>query len=466
MTGAALLESVKDVFYALAGACCKTDTTLKLNGRSFNVLRLLGEGGFSYVYLARDNASGRLFALKKIRCPLGSDSVKAALNEVEAYKRFRHPNIIRCLDSCVVQDREGDGKVIYLFLPYYKNGTVQNVISANAVNGTRYPENQMLSIFHGTCLAVRAMHTHQAGPSPRRSAASAAAARRRAPKMGAQAYPPQSDGAASGTAGDESTTGEELDDFLLDDDEDDDDDDGSGLRSGTNEGQALIGGLESARQQLEEDEGTSAAASAGLPGMGEDDGATVLGRVGDGQRATGGPLGEEDEAAGADGRKGVWPWAHRDIKPANIMLADDGATPVLMDFGSALPARIPIPDRRVALLQQDLAAEHCSMPFRAPELFDVKTGTELTEAVDIWSLGCTLFAMAYGTSPFETTQQSEHGGSIAMAAMGGKYAFPDDGQYSESFRALVRAMIRVKPDDRPDIQQVIELTEQALARLQ
>jgi len=53
------------------------------------------------------------------------------------------------------------------------------------------------------------------------------------------------------------------------------------------------------------------------------------------------------------------------------MLADDGETPVLMDFGSALPARIPIPDRRVALLQQDLAAEHCSMPFRAPELFDV-----------------------------------------------------------------------------------------------
>ena len=43
----------------------------------------------------------------------------------------------------------------------------------------------------------------------------------------------------------------------------------------------------------------------------------------------------------------------------------------LMDFGSALPARIPIPTRQAALLQQDIAAEHCSMPFRAPELFDV-----------------------------------------------------------------------------------------------
>lgn len=108
------------------------------------------------VYLAQDLASGRLFALKKIRCPLGSDSVRAALKEVEglsavlwirflayllltlvddivAYKRFRHPNIIRCLDSCVVQDPQEEGKVIYLFLPYYKNATVQHVISANAV---------------------------------------------------------------------------------------------------------------------------------------------------------------------------------------------------------------------------------------------------------------------------------------------------------------------------------------------
>lgn len=116
----------------------------------------------------------------------------------------------------------------------------------------------------------------------------------------------------------------------------------------------------------------------------------------------------------------------------------------------------------------------------------VKTGTTLTEAVDIWSLGCTLYAMAYGTSPFETAQQSEHGGSIAMAAMGGKFSFPDDGQYSERFRDLVRAMLKVNPEERPTIQkvrygscfwtardsltlngaQVIEMTQEVLARLQ
>ncbi|PRQ75713.1 Protein kinase-like domain-containing protein [Rhodotorula toruloides] len=463
-----LLDSAKDAFYALTGSCCKTgesplrspspssspnphrglsDATLKLNGRSFTIVKLLGEGGFSYVYLARDNASGRLFALKKIRCPLGSDSVKAALKEVEAYKRFRHPNIIRCLDSCVVQDRESDGKVIYLFLPYYKNGSVQHVISANAVNGSRYPEHQMLSIFLGTCQAVRAMHQHKSGPSSssssRRPRMSPAASTSGNGANGSR-YPP------AGRGGDATTTEDEaFDEF------DDEEEESGGLRTGT-EGQALIGGLESAKAQLEEEEGDE-----GMAGLGDEDGATVLGKVGDGQKQTGGVLSD------GEGKKGaITPWAHRDIKPANVMLANDGTTPILMDFGSAMPARIPIPDRRVALLQQDLAAEHCSMPFRAPELFDVKTGTTLTEAVDIWSLGCTLYAMAYGTSPFETAQQSEHGGSIAMAAMGGKFSFPDDGQYSERFRDLVRAMLRVNPDERPDIQKVIEMTQEVLARLQ
>lgn len=96
----------------------------------------------------------------------------------------------------------------------------------------------------------------------------------------------------------------------------------------------------------------------------------------------------------------------------------------------------------------------------------VKTGQDLTEAVDIWSLGCTLFAMAYGTSPFETLQQSEHGGSIAMAVLNGKYTLPADGGYSENLRELVRMMLVVKAEDRPKIGAVLEATSRALAKLE
>jgi hypothetical protein len=45
--------------------------------------------------------------------------------------------------------------------------------------------------------------------------------------------------------------------------------------------------------------------------------------------------------------------------------------------------------RQQALLEQDIASEHSTMPFRAPELFDVKTGKTLDEKVDIWVGSCT-----------------------------------------------------------------------------
>lgn len=95
------------------------------------------------------------------------------------------------------------------------------------------------------------------------------------------------------------------------------------------------------------------------------------------------------------------------------------------------------------------------MPYRAPELFDVKTGKTLDEKVDIWSLGCTLYAVAYGFSPFET-----EGSSVAMAVLSGRYRHP--GGYSEKVTKLIDACLVVDSEKRPDISKVIELTEAAM----
>ena len=34
--------------------------------------------------------------------------------------------------------------------------------------------------------------------------------------------------------------------------------------------------------------------------------------------------------------------------------------------------------------------------YRAPELFDVQSDCVIDAKTDVWSLGCTLYAMAYG----------------------------------------------------------------------
>lgn len=81
---------------------------------------------------------------------------------------------------------------------------------------------------------------------------------------------------------------------------------------------------------------------------------------------------------------------HRDIKPANIMLEDRIERVKITDFGLA----------RIAQENSDLTSlgEAVGTPlYMSPEQIE---GVELTTATDIFSLGCVIYAMLTGQSPF------------------------------------------------------------------
>jgi serine/threonine kinase 16 len=81
------------------------------------------------------------------------------------------------------------------------------------------------------------------------------------------------------------------------------------------------------------------------------------------------------------------------------------------------------------------------------------------------SLGCTLFALAYSHSPFENTQTTEQGGSIAMAVLNGQYKHPPGSAYSQGLRDLIDSMLVVDPAKRPDIHEVLRRTDSVLQSL-
>lgn len=108
------LTSLFDTFFG----CCIPSSNLSINGRAYRIVKLLGEGyvtlrvrkrkslvidgffnsGFSFVYLAQDG-SGNLYALKKIRCTLGTEEAELAQREVDIYQLFSHKNIIKMVVS-------------------------------------------------------------------------------------------------------------------------------------------------------------------------------------------------------------------------------------------------------------------------------------------------------------------------------------------------------------------------------
>lgn len=161
------------------------------------------------------------------------------------------------------------------------------------------------------------------------------------------------------------------------------------------------------------------------------------------------------------------------------MIDDDGKNPILMDLGSLATSPVAVTSRSLALAIQETAAEHSTMPYRAPELFDVKTGTIIDGKVDIWSLGCTLYACLVGKSPFEARSE-ETGGSLSICVLSGDWRFPDEkpggkgkageaskveGAISEPVRDVVRRCLQVEPSERPDVDELIKLLEDVIAVL-
>lgn len=126
-----------------------------------------------------------------------------------------------------------------------------------------------------------------------------------------------------------------------------------------------------------------------------------------------------------------------------------------------------------------------TLPFRAPELFDVASDARLDQRTDVWSLGCLLYALRYGFSPFECEFVGEGagGGGGAESAGGvgagngvggvrvvecsflrviGQVAFPPHSSggrreaVSQGFRELVMFALQQDPLKRPFVGEVLE----------
>ncbi|XP_066241437.1 cyclin-G-associated kinase isoform X2 [Saccopteryx leptura] len=153
------------------------------------------------------------------------------------------------------------------------------------------------------------------------------------------------------------------------------------------------------------------------------------------------------------------PIIHRDLKVENLLLSNQG-TIKLCDFGSATTI-LHAPDyswsaQRRAQVEEEITRNTTPM-YRTPEIVDLYSNFPIGEKQDIWALGCILYLLCFGQHPFED--------GAKLRIVNGKYSIPaDDTRYSV-FHGLIRATLKVNPEDRLSITELVnQLQEIAAAR--
>ena len=124
---------------------------------------------------------------------------------------------------------------------------------------------------------------------------------------------------------------------------------------------------------------------------------------------------------------------HRDLKLENILISDINAKTIkVVDFGiSSL------------LANSDLETINAgTLKYMAPELFHKKADNAF--GIDVWAMGCILYAMVNGRLPF----QGESRKHIRDKIVGDKVKFSNEKEISKEIKHLIRKMLEKDPRKR------------------
>ncbi|XP_008840007.1 cyclin-G-associated kinase isoform X3 [Nannospalax galili] len=110
------------------------------------------------------------------------------------------------------------------------------------------------------------------------------------------------------------------------------------------------------------------------------------------------------------------------------------------------------------IIHRDLKITRNTTPmYRTPEIVDLYSNFPIGEKQDIWALGCILYLLCFRQHPFED--------GAKLRIVNGKYSIPVNDTRYTVFHDLIRAMLKVNPEERLSITEVVrQLQEIAAAR--
>eukprot|EP01119_Soliformovum_irregulare_P023947 TRINITY_DN8476_c0_g1_i1.p1 TRINITY_DN8476_c0_g1~~TRINITY_DN8476_c0_g1_i1.p1 ORF type:complete len:275 (+),score=82.24 TRINITY_DN8476_c0_g1_i1:177-1001(+) len=110
----------------------------------------------SLIKKVHDPATDAEYAVKKLLCQT-DEAYESAQKELEILKATNHENVMKLIASSVMPSANG-AKEVYMLLPLYRKGTLQEVIDAQKASNMYLSQRDVISYLLGACQGVRELH--------------------------------------------------------------------------------------------------------------------------------------------------------------------------------------------------------------------------------------------------------------------------------------------------------------------
>ena len=145
-----IFEEIKDIelntYLSFENGVKDEKENVGTKSEDFEIIQLLGEGGFGKVFKVISKINNKVYAMKvadldQLFFEQGERGVEFAINETKFLTVLTHPHIIKYYTSFK------EDNLLYLIIENAENGDLESYIESNKKIGRHIPEDELWSIF-------------------------------------------------------------------------------------------------------------------------------------------------------------------------------------------------------------------------------------------------------------------------------------------------------------------------------